>query len=249
MIPSKLYLEGIVLANVELVCPTCERLFLRAKNMYDYRQRNGSLSFCSTKCQHGYKSKMREISLAYRIMLINQYLDYFEANTIRSEDPDKCWGWLPGNWPRYPTLSVFARPIHIHIFSYFIHKGDISEGLVVRHSCHNMKCSNPNHLSLGTHKDNSQDMVEAGRQSKGVKNGWSSINDHIAGVIKYLYFVEKMRIVDINKRLGVSTRTISTVVNNRNWIWVETPSSITEDDISLAISSYNKRKEERLSNV
>lgn len=37
------------------------------------------------------------------------------------------------------------------------------KGLVIRHQCHNPRCINPAHLLLGTHKDNMQDCIDAGR--------------------------------------------------------------------------------------
>ena len=37
------------------------------------------------------------------------------------------------------------------------------EGKVIRHLCNNPSCVNPEHLVLGTHKDNTQDMIKAGR--------------------------------------------------------------------------------------
>lgn len=57
-----------------------------------------------------------------------------------------------------------------HRVSWIIHKGAIPEGLVVRHSCDNRSCVNPNHLLLGTYADNARDAMCRGRTGGGAIN-------------------------------------------------------------------------------
>lgn len=66
------------------------------------------------------------------------------------------------------ALNYQRKSIHRHVYEEMF--GEIPDGLVVRHKCDNRGCINPEHMELGTSKDNSQDMVKHGRSLKGVKN-------------------------------------------------------------------------------
>ncbi len=78
---------------------------------------------------------------------------------VRSED--ECWPWLGCfSSTGYGSSGKTDRS---HRLAYMIANGPIPSGMVVRHSCDFKPCCNPNHLILGTHGDNSRDMVERGR--------------------------------------------------------------------------------------
>ena len=66
-------------------------------------------------------------------------------------------GWLNG------------RHIPLHRKVYLEHHGmerHELDGLVVRHKCDNPRCINPDHLELGTQRDNVQDCVKRDRRPK-----------------------------------------------------------------------------------
>lgn len=68
----------------------------------------------------------------------------------------------------YGQIGVGGRKIDVtHRVAYKLAKGEIPDGLVVRHSCDNPPCVNPDHLLVGTFADNSGDMVDRGRSTKG----------------------------------------------------------------------------------
>jgi hypothetical protein len=50
-----------------------------------------------------------------------------------------------------------------------MHVGDIPEGMLICHHCDNPSCVNPDHLFVGSYKDNNND-----RALKGRTRGWWS---------------------------------------------------------------------------
>lgn len=79
---------------------------------------------------------------------------------------DECWEWTGATNNRgYGQLS---RPYHgplmlAHRFSASLHFGMFNQKLLVLHTCDNRKCVNPNHLFLGSQKDNMIDCFLKGR--------------------------------------------------------------------------------------
>ena len=131
---------------------------------------------------------------------------HFNTKLIEYEiNSDGCWICISHTKDQcgYPMIrrnKVFWRG---HRYSYTIHKGDIPEGQVVRHTCDNPNCINPDHLILGTQKDNVKDMLERNRfrDAKGDKN--PNFKDFNLAAIENDY-QNGMKIVDIFSKHGIS---------------------------------------------
>lgn len=75
---------------------------------------------------------------------------------------DSCWLWTGSvNRKGYGQISTKRgnRPLQAHRFSYRIHFGRIPSRKMVLHKCDNPSCVNPDHLFLGTAKQNTDDMI------------------------------------------------------------------------------------------
>jgi len=83
-----------------------------------------------------------------------------------------CWEWTAGKSSNgYGQFKLNTKMLSAHRIAYTLTKGEIPKDLIVRHTCDNPVCCNPDHLILGTYADNMADKVERNRQAKGEQNG------------------------------------------------------------------------------
>lgn len=75
-----------------------------------------------------------------------------------------CWRWFGSKANGYGRMRRPAgTATAAHRISWELHVGPIPPGLVVCHRCDNPECCNPEHLFLGTLRDNTQDAISKGR--------------------------------------------------------------------------------------
>jgi hypothetical protein len=95
---------------------------------------------------------------------------------------ERCWSWLRGCYSAgYGQFKAGGKGYAAHRLSYEISVGPIPEGMCVLHKCDNPPCVNPDHLFLGTQKENMQDCVNKKRhfstQTKGSRHPNGKLTD------------------------------------------------------------------------
>jgi|ERR1700734_436300 len=130
---------------------------------------------------------------------------------------DVCWNWTKGiNNHGYGNMWIEGKTRAAHRVSYEIYKGEIPKGMVILHSCDNKRCINPNHLSVGTFKENTHDALRKGRMAFGERQGNSILKNRDVVVIKQR-LANKERIVDIARDYSVDETTIGKIKSGANW--------------------------------
>ena len=183
--------------TIEQTCEHCGKVFQASHK----KVRQGKGRFCSVHC----RAKM-----AARKPVDER----FWANVQQSKSVNDCWLWT-GNITvhGYGFMSVEGKIWPAHRLSYTMHYGPIPDGLLVCHACNTPRCVRPNHLYLGSDKDNARDKVLSMPLALRTRGKMTSStvkkirNMATQGVSKHA----------IAKRFGLSYTTVWAIVTRKTW--------------------------------
>ncbi len=139
-----------------------------------------------------------------------------EQNVVRVPESG-CWIWDGAvSSSGYGKLRSKYTQHTAHKVSYEVFKGPIQPGKYVCHHCDVRACVNPEHLFLGSPKENQQDMAKKMRHAYGDRNGNSKLSEDQAKSILSMRNSGKTK-TSVGDAFGVSRVAVAKIWSGALW--------------------------------
>lgn len=139
-------------------CKACEKAYHKAWHLKAKEKRGG--------WHKGVKFATSPKALSKLFDHYVKLAETFEASVVRGKYGE-CWKWTRKNYKGYGYLHFRGAMFRAHRVSWMLTFGTWPDpGLVVCHGCDNPECTNPDHLFLGTPRDNALDASKKGLLAK-----------------------------------------------------------------------------------
>ena len=128
-----------------------------------------------------------------------------------------CQKGIRGRGYSYITEKS-GREIGLHRYIYELLYGRLlCSKIVIRHSCDNPACINPDHLSHGVDADNVADKVTRGRIPHGENHHDAKLNDELVSRLRKEHSKRKLSFSLTAKKYGVCESTIRGMLKGKYW--------------------------------
>lgn len=214
---------------MDKICKNCKVIITKENGSL----RRGALRNVCMKCRSKLSYQYKKLKLEDKLiecticktLCIKKIAKPFCSNKCRflgyvkkDVDDQGCWIWTGKNIKKdgYGRIMLNGKEIGAHRASYELFKGHIPKNYLVLHSCHIRLCVNPDHLRYGTVKDNAKDMMNASRQRKGSRHGFSKLIESQIIEIRKLYSegYPQQKIADL---FNVTQPTIGFIIRGKTW--------------------------------
>lgn len=146
----------------------------------------------------------------------------FDAKVRRT---DSCWEWTGAKRDNeYGSFKYRGKTRTASRVAWLFAHGEWPGDLCVCHTCDNPSCVRPDHLFLGTDKDNAEDRDAKGRQRNGASygkcigegHGRAKLTQHQVDLIRSGAF-DGLSQREIADQFGVSGSLISMIKSGKKW--------------------------------
>lgn len=142
----------------------------------------------------------------------------FWAKILIDETDFACWNWQAGKVPfGYGMMWFGGKDQNSHRVAWQIAFGLIPKGMHVCHHCDNPSCCNPNHLFLGTPKQNMNDRDGKQRGPIGEKQGRSKLKPPDVLSIRSLYATGKCSQPALASQFSIDQAQVWRIIHRKTW--------------------------------
>lgn len=149
--------------------------------------------------------------------LITRFTEKYKVCSITG-----CWLWTAsfGTAGYGQILNDRKKLEGAHRVAYELYCGEIGDNFVL-HKCDNKACVNPDHLFLGSQKDNVFDMDQKGRRKSntpvGTKHVHHKLTENDVCEIRSKYMPRIYTLQDLADEYGVTKRNIYLIITKQAW--------------------------------
>ncbi len=140
----------------------------------------------------------------------------FLAKVIKEQNG--CWIWVgaKGGGGRYGSVAIAGRVLLAHRGSWFLFRGEPGD-MNVCHTCDNGMCVNPDHLFLGTQRDNVHDMETKKRSNhpRCEKHGRAKLTAEQVAIIRLR---GSESVSSLAMEFNVAQPSIRRILNGTGWV-------------------------------
>jgi len=141
------------------------------------------------------------------------------TSRIWPEPNSGCWLWSGSTlWDGYGQTRhpVTKGMVAVHRLVFEAANGPIRAGQCVLHRCDNPPCCNPDHLFLGTARENVSDRDRKMRQAVGERNSHAALTESQAREIRARNPAPKDTVA-VAREYGVSRNTVRSICRGETW--------------------------------
>jgi len=146
---------------------------------------------------------------------INNFWKKVVISANKNYNGSPCWEWNGATKMEGGAVRINNKTYNAHRISWMMKNGDIEDDLYVLHKCDNRPCVNPDHLFLGTQKDNLNDMIQKGRRTN--RKVDRKLTDKDVSEIRSMYNSGEYSQPKIAKVYEISTSHVCNIVNFKTW--------------------------------